>query len=278
MNHKIVSLLIVLGLLLTGCNTNQNEIKDNKNNLSPHIKSVDPPAVKDIGVPDQITISRGNTFGHVNDKIYGILTKKGQEEAFTEAIQTAQKLLGELNVIEPDYDVVIRMNSSQQMIHLWLGEAAENGMFAYISDTGTGYRLTKESTVELRRIIKGIIYDSKLAEKNGDIIPNVDNVLNKNRWEAFLQNVKIGQNDSVQVTRYSIEGNPIFYNLDFDGKQVHYQFDATHDAFGTQERHFDVCKEINSKQAEHGTAYHLTGCSSNNNQDNKTFSLLIPNS
>lgn len=78
------------------------------------------------------------------------------------------------------------------------------------------------------------------------------------------------------ITSYTFEGDPIFYNLDYDGQQIRYQFDNTHDNYGTPIKQVDFCKAIDSERTERGTVYKLTGCGENNSKESNTFSLLFP--
>ncbi|MCL6458894.1 MAG: DUF4362 domain-containing protein [Gorillibacterium sp.] len=271
MIKKISILFIAVSLVLTGCAS--SGVKGNLASPSASLKSS---TVDSNDQATQVLISRGHSFGKVNEKLYGVLEKPEEVHAFVEAIKTATKIQGILDIREPDYDVVINQNGTHQSIHLWLEQNIASGMFTYISDTGTGYNLTKESTTQLLNLIQKTRYEPERAEENGDVVLSLQGILNPNRWKTFLHNVEKGQAGSIQVTAYTIEGAPIFYNLDFDGEQIRYQFDNTHDNYGNPVKQVDFCQGIDSERIEQGTSYKLTGCGENNSKNSDTFSLVIP--
>ena len=88
------------------------------------------------------------------------------------------------------------------------------------------------------------------AEQNGDVVFGLNHVANRETLDAFLQNVNKGHNDSIQITSYTIEGDPIFFNLDYEGEQIRYQFDNTHDGFGSPMKQLEFCTSISSEKAE----------------------------
>lgn len=139
MNKKIALFILAVGLILTGCQLNGVKEKTS----SP--ETVNPSAV------------------NVN---HDLLEKPEEVEAFDEAIQTAEKQNEKMDIREPDYDAVIDWKGIRQSIHLWLEVNVDYGMFTYISDTGTGFKLTKESTIRLRDLIQGIRYEPELAKNN----------------------------------------------------------------------------------------------------------------
>lgn len=106
-------------------------------------------------------------------------------------------------------------------------------------------------------------YSYEEAVKRGDIVYQVD-VENVSRFEEFLNNVSNITEDTIRITGYTHEGDPIFEDLHFDGKVIHYTHDNSYDEFGGSDRGITegVCKEIHNRVNELGdTEYWLSGCS-----------------
>lgn len=88
---------------------------------------------------------------------------------------------------------------------------------------------------------------------------------NIDKWDRFLENVKNKQKDQVRITLNSVEGDPIFYELKFDGKLLKYTYDNSSDKFGGtgKGRQSTVCTGIAVASDEGNGDYHiLTGCKS----------------
>ncbi|KIL34993.1 hypothetical protein SD71_15000 [Cohnella kolymensis] len=225
---------------------------------------------------DQVVVSRSLRFGSVNAAPYGSFSEKGEVDVFVKAVHSADKIQGILDVVQPDYDVVIEQDGKRWEIHLWLFAHAEHGMYTYVSDTGTGYKLTAESTRELYKLIWGLRYEPKQAAANGDFVNAHGKLSNLDVWEKFVANVKAGIRDEVQVVQYTIEGGPIFDNLSFDGETIMHKHDNTHDAHGSPAKRFEFCKSIEEKNSDRGTEYNLTSCGEGSSLKG-TFNLNLEN-
>jgi hypothetical protein len=223
----------------------------------------------------QVVVSRSLGFGRVNSDPYGTFTEKEQVDAFTKAVSSAEKMQGVLDVIQPDYDVVIEQDGKRAEIHLWLDAGSEHGMYTYVTDTSTGYRLTAEATRELYDLIWGIRYEPMQAATNGDFVNAHGKVSNLDVWEKFVRNVKAGVRDEVQVVQYTDEGAPIFDNLSFDGEMIMHKYDNTHDAFGMPVKRIEYCKSIEERNSARGKEYKLASCGDGFAQEG-ILSLLIP--
>lgn len=112
----------------------------------------------------------------------------------------------------------------------------------------------------------GEAYDSTEAIKRGDITFSPKGIHHLDRFQQFLDNVSAKEKDTVRITSYTIEGDPIFEDLNYDGEKIHYSYDNSNDTYGGQAKgvHTDVCTEITSKVNENGEEqYTLAGCSKN---------------
>lgn len=114
-------------------------------------------------------------------------------------------------------------------------------------------------------------YLSEQAIKNGDVVNLHGKYFNIEKWQTFLRNMEVNQPYKVRITQYTIEGDPIFYELTYDGNIVHYIFDNSMDAFGSDlGRPSTSCKGVDVKKTEEGQeGFVLKGC--DNTQTGDTF-------
>jgi hypothetical protein len=259
MRKYAVILFLVLMLVVVGCSSNIE-------------KSLDASDVQEV------KLSRSLGFGVVNEAELGVFSEQAEIDIFLNAIHSAKKIDGKLDIRRPDYDLIFIANGNTvNSIHLWLENDIEGGMYTYVSDTGTGYTLTAEAASSLKRLIMNLPYTREQAEHNGDVV-NMHGIkfMNLGKWDTFLTNVQDGASDQVQITSYTIEGDPIFYNLKYDGQSIEYTFDTTMDAFGNPQRVSTFCERIESKITDDGTEYSLAGCQNNDKENERTFWLVIP--
>ncbi|MGI2295986.1 hypothetical protein [Paenibacillus sp. GXUN7292] len=101
----------------------------------------------------KITLATSLTHGAVNPEVTAEYTDNKQIEAFVRAIDTAEQIQGILNTSTPNYDIVLISENKQYSFHLWINELSEQAMLMDVKETHTGYKLTKESTSELKEII-----------------------------------------------------------------------------------------------------------------------------
>lgn len=114
-------------------------------------------------------------------------------------------------------------------------------------------------------------YAPEEAAKNGDIVNIHGTFLNLDKWDGFLRNVEDKKEDRVRLTQYTIEGDPIFYELVYDGETIRYTYDNSMDTYGADSgRPVTGCTGIGSQSNESGQAYYaLTGC--DNRDTGNTF-------
>jgi len=107
-------------------------------------------------------------------------------------------------------------------------------------------------------------YKSEEAIKNGDVVNNHGNISNFEKFEDFIANVRANKKDNIRITAYTTEGDPIFYNLQYDGTNIQYTFDNSQDGFAGQDKgkKSTTCSKIEKKSVDTGVEYYLSGCSS----------------
>lgn len=110
-------------------------------------------------------------------------------------------------------------------------------------------------------------YSPDKAAENGDVVNLHGNYSNMDRWQHFLKSLEDNQPDHVRITQYTIEGDPIFYELIFDGEEIKYTFDNSMDGYGGQGKGVQstLCKSMEKKKQDEsmrGDSHVLKGCAS----------------
>lgn len=118
-------------------------------------------------------------------------------------------------------------------------------------------------------------YPPSEAIQHGDVVVGPGKIINLSDFTRFLNHVTHHQSDKVQITSYTSEGDPIFADLSFDGKIIHYTFDNSRDKFGGQNkgRRTTICTGISTHRSPSGMAYLVDGCE---NPNIPTQILVIP--
>ncbi|MFJ8260674.1 DUF4362 domain-containing protein [Rummeliibacillus sp. NPDC094406] len=105
-------------------------------------------------------------------------------------------------------------------------------------------------------------YTSEEAIKRGDVVQTSISVNNFDRFINFFSNYNDEKADKIRITGYTIEGDPIFTDLNYDGKKILYTEDNSNDAYGAKEIIKDVCNKIIEEKKEQRTIwYSLSSCS-----------------
>ncbi|MEJ8305315.1 DUF4362 domain-containing protein [Saccharibacillus sacchari] len=282
MPKKTIPLLLLISLFfLTSCAGAENEtfaVNEKENAAQPVVSTVQQPQPADT----EVLISRNFGFGRINPSLYLKLEGEKHVEAFQEADRTKHQLMGMMDVRHPDFDVVFNSGGQTRQLHLWMPKTSEErAMVTEIDNTGTGYLLTPASTKVLRDLIGDYRYDSVQAVKNGDVVQTIGKIENFDAWEDFLEAVEQSRPASVQKVGYTIEGDPIFDNLHFDGQTIQYVYDDTLDRFGSHSKEFETCEKvliepIPAELHMSGEVYRLSGCSITEGGLNKNFWFAIP--
>lgn len=103
-------------------------------------------------------------------------------------------------------------------------------------------------------------YHKPNKPSSNEVIDVHGQVENMERLNAFVVKVQAKQKDKIRLTRYTIEGDPIYHDLDFDGSTLSFTFDSTEDKFGNGEVTTYDCKGISKQESNTETKYMLEGC------------------
>jgi hypothetical protein len=115
---------------------------------------------------NQVTVSASQEFGSVHPVTLRTFSDKDAIQVFAEAIQSAKKIDGKMDVRHPDYDFnLLFSNQTNEGYHLWLGDTS--GMIMHITDTHFGYNLTESSVKALHSLIHQDVASS--VQTDGDL-------------------------------------------------------------------------------------------------------------
>jgi hypothetical protein len=103
-------------------------------------------------------------------------------------------------------------------------------------------------------------YSKKEAKDRGDIVWGYEND-NIDRFHEFLKNTSAKKEDKVRITSFTIEGDPIFKDLVFDGEKYQYTYNNSHDSYGGMDKgiYTDSCSEILVEEMA-DPIFRLNGC------------------
>jgi hypothetical protein len=120
-------------------------------------------------------------------------------------------------------------------------------------------------------ILVSCSYTSENAIQLGDIVDLHGNVSNIERLDEFVSNVNSVRKDEVRITRYTTEGDPIFYDLKFDGDTITYTYDPTQDSFGRGKKISTTCMVIIRNEGDDLVEYTLDNCFGENEELGNNF-------
>ncbi|MBB6733979.1 DUF4362 domain-containing protein [Cohnella zeiphila] len=118
-------------------------------------------------------------------------------------------------------------------------------------------------------------YGSDRAIENGDIVNAHGKLYNGEKWNTFMSSLENHAPSAVRITQYTTEGDPIFYELAYDGSSIRYTYDNSMDKFGADTgRPSTSCQNVElQKKAQDRQGYALTGCDNTETGDTFWFSL-----
>ncbi|HCX51904.1 MAG TPA: hypothetical protein DG757_23440 [Bacillus sp. (in: Bacteria)] len=103
-------------------------------------------------------------------------------------------------------------------------------------------------------------YTEPNKASHNEVIDRHGQVENMERLDSFVERVQAKSKDKVRLIRYTIEGDPIYHDLDFDGTTLTLTYDTTEDKFGQGEVTSYKCKSIQKQESDTETKYTLEGC------------------
>lgn len=117
---------------------------------------------------------------------------------------------------------------------------------------------THESDDEIEKIRSGEKIEDIQSEEI--IVETLMGIENIERLDQFVQSVKNGSKDMVRLIRHTIEGDPIYHDLQYDGQKLKFILDTTEDQYGVGNIYTYECDSIDKTETNTETAYTLQGC------------------
>jgi hypothetical protein len=105
----------------------------------------------------KVEISESDGLGGMNEEFLWSYQDKDALSVFEEAITSARKQPGKVDLTKPDFDLMVQYESDEEHLatrglHLWLGDEGDISTFVYIGDD-TVYHTPPEVTKKLRGMI-----------------------------------------------------------------------------------------------------------------------------
>jgi Domain of unknown function (DUF4362) len=75
-----------------------------------------------------------------------------------------------------------------------------------------------------------------------EVVIGHNSIENADRFHTFSKRVSQKQKDEIRIMQRTIEGDPIYQNVRFNGKKYEYTHDSRKDAYGSKEVTTDTCK------------------------------------
>lgn len=103
---------------------------------------------------------------------------------------------------------------------------------------------------------------TKKADKvnSGEIIISYSGIENADRFHEFTKRIAKHEKDEIRIMQRTIEGDPIYQNVRFDGQDYQYTHDNREDAYGTKEVTKDKCKDFRVIETNTETTALLEKC------------------
>lgn len=99
-------------------------------------------------------------------------------------------------------------------------------------------------------------YDAQTAESAGDVVFGAGGIRNSDSFEHFLDMVSLGAPAFVRLTSYTVEGDPVISDVEYNGKYFSLTTDSTRDRFGVTE----TSTAIYSYIVTNGSGIYLSNC------------------
>ena len=93
-----------------------------------------------------------------------------------------------------------------------------------------------------------------------DIIDNLGEVTNLQRFEDFVINVNGKHSDNIRIVSYTTEGGQILKDLIFDGNNIMYTIDSTRNSYGEKMVAATTCQSIEKVESSELTVYKINEC------------------
>ncbi|KRF34537.1 DUF4362 domain-containing protein [Paenibacillus sp. Soil787] len=100
-----------------------------------------------------------------------------------------------------------------------------------------------------------------VIKSNADVVDIHGNVSNLYKLDDFVKKVKAMEKGSIRISHYTIEGDPIYHNIKYQGGKFEVQYDTTQDKFGAGKVTTYSCENFDKSETNTEMKYTLNGCS-----------------
>ena len=123
-------------------------------------------------------------------------------------------------------------------------------------------------------------YDSEKAILNGDVVNMHGPVYNFDRFETFLEQINTAKTATVRISNYTLEGNPTFYNVSFDGSSIDLEIDRSKDkSRGDAPAKMNTsCTDLAVEDGQQVVTYTLEGCDHDSSVEGFTLLSILKES
>jgi Domain of unknown function (DUF4362) len=102
--------------------------------------------------------------------------------------------------------------------------------------------------------------DRAEKEHADEVVIGHNAIENADRFQAFSKRVSQQQKDEIRIMQRTIEGDPIYQNVRFNGKEYEYTHDSREDAYGSKEVTRDTCGDFRVIETNTETTALLEKC------------------
>lgn len=147
---SVLFVFVVLMLLSAGCNTtNENQVGSSGSQKPVQDKIIIIKVEKDTTIQKYEHQTHKDEITNIEDSA---IVKK-----FTDAFMDAEKIIGNVNVITPNYEVIIHKDGSESAYYLWINindqTQTSNALYMNNGDTNTLYKISVENTNSIIKLL-----------------------------------------------------------------------------------------------------------------------------
>jgi hypothetical protein len=147
---SVLFVFVVLILLSAGCNTtNKNQVGSSGSQKPVQDKIIIIKLEKDTTIQKYELQTHKDEITNIEDSA---IVKK-----FTDAFMDAEKIIGNVNVITPNYEVIIHKDGSESAYYLWINindqTQTSNALYMNNGDTNTLYKISVENTNSIIKLL-----------------------------------------------------------------------------------------------------------------------------
>ncbi|WP_225223840.1 DUF4362 domain-containing protein [Solibacillus merdavium] len=231
-------LVFAVLLLLVGCTDEQNDSGLIQRAVIERVVSDNNIGTEEIMVFDQEEL----------DDIQGYLSEtKWQPNVEAEMARKEDVVLRLF--IELEKNLPERINTYR----IWYEQDQSMTILSNVETEGYG-RLNAEFGKPFKELLQPLINEKK------QVIDIHGQLENEELFEQFLKDIEANNETLLEMTRYTIEGDPIYWTIEYDGQQFAIEIDNREDAFGSKTVENYQCTKLDEVVTGSLIDYNFTGC------------------